>query len=170
MLTKFKNRLKKKDKRGISVLTMVAGLLMVFIAIGGLADLTILQTKFSALSTQSSYVSRVVSGQGGISHRRIDNFQGRYVTSGELYRNISGAMNNAGISNDEWSVRIGGTELTPGTHIPTYDYGERLTVSVSIDYGWPFTSNFIPSTLSNSRTSSTEVITTHRIRDGGWSE
>lgn len=170
MLAKIRQRIKSKDKRGISVLTMVAGLMMVFIAIGGLADLTILQTKFSALSTQSSYVSRVVSGQGGISHSRIDDFQGRYVTSGELYRNISGAMNHAGISNDEWSVRIGGYELTPGTHIPTQDYGERLSVSVSIDYGWPFTSNFIPGNMRNSRTSSTEVITTHRVRGSGWSE
>lgn len=161
---------KRKNKKGISVLSMVVGVMMAFVAIGGLADLTILQTKFSALSTQTGYVSRVVSAQGGIQSQRIRNYHGRYVTSRELYQNISSAMNHAGISDEDWEVRIGGHVLTPATHVPTVDYGERLSISVSIDYGWPFTSNFIPGDMSNSRTSTTEVITTHRIRDGGWSE
>lgn len=161
---------KHKNKVGISVLSMVVGVMMAFVAIGGLADLTILQTKFSALSTQTGYVSRVVSAQGGIQSQRINNFHGRYVTSQELYRNISSAMNHAGISDDEWEVMVGGYVLTPSTHVPTVDYGERLSIRVTIDYGWPFTSNFMPGNMRNTRTSTTEVITTHRIRDGGWSE
>lgn len=164
------DKITKRMKRGLSSLSMVAGVLMTFVAIGGLGDLVILQTKFSALSSQTGYMTRVVASQGGISTKKIANFNGRYVTSKDLYTNIQGAMNHAGISDDEWVATINGVILTPATHVPTLDYGKTLPVSLTIDYDWQFTSNFVPSAMKNSRTSTTEAITTHRIRESGFKE
>lgn len=169
------NRLKKKlkhlyDKKGINSLTMIAGVMMAFVGISGLADLTILQTKFSVVSAQTGYISRAIANQGGISTKKVDNYHGKYVTSQQLYSNVKAAMNNSGIADDEWRVFIAGKELTPATSVPVYTYGKKIPVVVQIDYRWRFTSNFIPGNISNSRTSQTESLSTYRIRNEGFKE
>lgn len=171
MWEKFKLKIKqKKKKMGIQTLTLVIGAMMGLIAIGGLADLSVLHSKFSVLSTQTGYVSRVISDQGGVSTDKIENYHGKYTTSGELYNNVKSAMNNSGIHDEDWEVHIDGKELSPGTHVAMHDYGERIPVEVKINYGWIFTSNFVPSAMKNDRTSKTEVISTYRIRDEGFTE
>lgn len=174
MWLKIKNRYEElitsKSKRGIQSLTMVAGVIMAFIAIGGLADLTILQSKFSVVSSQTGYISRVVSDQGGISYSEISNYHGKYVTSGELYQNVKAAMNHSGVSDEHWEVHIDGKKLTPSTHTRLFDYGEKIPIEVKIDYRWSFSSNFLPGQMKNSRTSKTETLSTYRVRDGGYSE
>lgn len=156
------------NKKGISSLTMIAGLLIAFIAIGGLADLTVLQTKFSALSSQSGYVARVVARQGGVQTERVPNYHGRYVSTSELYTNIQRGMEHAGISDDEWTLRINNHEIQPTTNIPLVDYEEYILVELTIDYDWMFTNNFVPGDMSNSRTTSKKILNTYRIREGTY--
>lgn len=169
------NRIKEKimninSKRGINSLSMVAGVLMAFVAIGGLADLTILQTKFSVVSAQTGYVSRTVANQGGITTRKIENYHGKYVSSQELYFNVKDAMNNSGIADGEWRVYIDGKELTPSTSVRIHNYGEKIPIVVNIDYRWAFSSKFIPGGLENTRTSKTESSSTYRIRNKEFEE
>lgn len=172
MWTKFKDKIKKKlnSKSGAQSLTLVIGVIISFIAIGGLADLTILQTKLSVLSSQTGYVSRTIADQGGVAQQEIDNYHGKYITAKELHGNVKAAMNYAGISDDEWVVYIAGHELTPATETPLYDYGEKIPISVSIEYGWPFTSNFVPGDMRNERTSRTRTLSTYMIRDSDFVE
>ena len=165
------NKLKEsKGKKGISSLTMIVGVLIAFVAIGGLSDLTILQTKFSALSSQSSYVARVVARQGGLQNTRIDNYHGRYVTTQELYTNILHGMQQSGIAENEWVLKVNGEEILPHTVIPVLNYGDKARVELTIEYDWSVTSNFVPLDMTNTRTNVKNIVTTHRIRDGGFSE
>lgn len=161
----------KKKKMGVQSLTLIIGVLVGFIAIGGLGDLTILQTKFSTLSQQTGYVSRAISDQGGITPAQIENYYGRYVTSQELYSNVQSAMNNSGISDENWEVRVGGQILTPATILPIYDYRERIPVSITINYDWPFSKRFIPGySGEGSRTSQVEVVSTYKVRESDFQE
>lgn len=172
MWTKLKEKMQSKltSKSGAQSLSLVVGVIISFIAIGGLADLTILQTKLSVLSSQTGYVSRTIADQGGVAPTEIDNYHGKYITSKELHENIKAAMNYAGISDDEWVVYIAGQELTPATETKLYDYGTKIPISVRIEYGWPFTSNFVPGEMRNERTSSTKTLSTYMIRDSGYEE
>lgn len=162
--------IEKDSKSGIQSLTLIVGVLIAFAAIAGLMDLTALQTKFSTISTQTGYVSRAIAKQGGVSTEQIDNFRGRYVTSAELYNNVSSAMNYAGIADNEWELRVAGQVLSPSTQTKIFDRGERIPVSIKIKYGWPAISSFIPVKTGNTRTTRTEVVSTYEIRDGGFSE
>lgn len=171
MIERIKNRLEKENKKlGINSLTMVAGVIMAFIAIGGLADLTILQTKFSVVSSQTGYISRTVANQGGVTTQEIENYHKKYVTSQELYYNVKDAMNKSGIADEDWVVYIDGKELTPATSTRIHNYGEKIPVVVSIDYRWAFSSKYIPGNLNNTRTSKTESLSTYRIRNKGFEE
>lgn len=149
---------------------LIVGVLIAFITISGLADVTALQTKFSVLSQQTGYVSRAVSKQGGVTPTQIDNYHGKYITSNELYTNVKRAMNHAGIEDDEFSVYIGGHLLSPITETPVYDYRERIPVTITIQYNWDFISSFFKPTGKRSRTSQTEVVSTHKIRSSGFED
>lgn len=167
----IKDKIKQENtKKGINSLTMVAGVIMAFIAIGGLADLTILQTKFSVVSAQTGYISRTIADQGGVTTKKINNYHGKYITSQELYFNVKDAMNNSGIADGEWGVYIDGKELTPTTSVRVHNYGEKIPITVSIDYRWAFSSKFLPGSLNNTRTSRTESLSSYRIRDKGFEE
>lgn len=171
MIERIKDRLKQENtKLGINSLTMVAGVIMAFIAIGGLADLTILQTKFSVVSAQTGYISRTVADQGGITTKEIKNYHKKYVTSQELYYNVKDAMNKSGIADEDWVVYVGGKELTPATSTKIYNYGEKIPIVVSINYRWAFSSKYIPGDLNNTRTSKTKSLSTYRIRNKGFEE
>ena len=170
MISNLKDKLKKKKKKsGIQSLTLIVGVLIAFVTIAGLFDLTSLQTKFSTLSAQTGYVSRVVSRQGGVNTELIPNYHGRYVTSSELYRNVRGAMNNAGIKDNEFKVVVAGHTLSPTTQTMLFDYGEKIPVTIAIKYNWDFLSSFMP-VLPNDRQTTVEVVSTYNIREGGFSE
>ena len=161
--------IKKRRKSGIQSLVLIIGVLIGFMGISSLSDVTVLQTKFSVLSQQAGYVSRAVAKQGGVRTSQIDNYHGRYITSQELYTNVKRAMNNAGIADDEFRVVVGGHLLTPVTETPVYDYRERIPVSITIEYNWEFLDNFL-SSGKRTRKSQTEVVSTHKIRGSGFKE
>lgn len=156
------------NKKGVTSLEIVISVMIVLIVLSGFADLTQILRRSNAVSVNTAYISRVVGSQGGLQTRKIANFSGRYVTANELYTNIDRSMRSSGIPDDEWEVRIHGVKLTPATNIPVYDYGSRIPISVSVDYRWGLTDNFIPGSLEGKHESNNVVSTTHKIRDGGF--
>lgn len=172
LLQKIKNKLNnlkhRKKKSGISALFAVWLAVTGVIVITAIADAGMLQMKFAQTSTNVGYVARVLGDQGGLENEPIENYHGEYVTTQQLYQNLNRNMNNAGIPEDRWTLRINGGEVLPNSLIPTQDRGERYHVEIEIDYHWNLVSYFIPGEISGNRVRNTEVITTHRIREGDF--
>lgn len=169
-MKKKRDLLSKKNKKGMTSIEIVLSVLIVIMMIAGFVDLTVILRRGNVATTNTAYISRVVGNQGGLQISEIDNFNGRYVGSSEVYRNVKRSMNSSGISDDEWTATIYGVPLTPETNIPVFEYGTKIPITVDVEYEWSFTSNFIPKELKGARKSKAEVVTTHKIRDAGYSQ
>jgi len=161
---------RKKNKKGMTSIEIVLSVIIVILIVSGFVDLTGILRRSNAVSMNTSYVSRVVGNQGGIQTRKINNFNGRYIPSSELYGNVKRSMNSSGIPDDEWEVKVYGIKLTPNTNIPVFDYGTRIPVEVTVNYKWGLTDNFIPGNLEGVHESKSTVSTTHKVRDGGFTQ
>lgn len=166
LVVKIKEKL--ANKKGVTSIEVVLSVLIVIVIISGFVDLTAILRRGNAVSTNTAYISRVVGNQGGVQTNQIPNFSGRYVTSNELFSNVQRSMRSSGIADDEWEVRIYGVPLSEGTNLPVYDYGSRIPIVVTVDYEWGFTQNFIPGDIEGTHESKNSVVTTHKIRDGGY--
>lgn len=165
----MKPRIKRKDtKKGMTSLEIVVAVMVVLVILCGFVDLTGILNRLNTVSQNTAYVSRVVGRQGGVQSRKIDNFDGRYVTSKELYLNVKQSMNSTGIPDDEWEVRIDGTPIGASTNIPVKDYGSTMKIEVEVDYDWDLTDNFVPMDFSNTSVSENKVFTTYKVRNQGY--
>lgn len=158
------------SKKGMTSLEIIIAVLVVVVIICGFVDLTTILQRTNSVSQNTAYISRVVGSQGGVRTTQIDNFAGTYVTSDDLYRSVKRSMNSSGIEDDDWEVTINGNILNESTNVPLKDYGSRMKIQVSVDYKWGLTSNYVPGDLEGTTTSSNEVFTTHKIRDGNFEQ
>lgn len=171
MMKRFVNKWTRPEKKkGMTSIEIVLSVLLILIAISGFVDLTNIIRRGTAVSASTAYVSRVVGNQGGIQTKQIKNFSGRYVGSNELYSNIKRTMESSGIPEEDWTVRVYGVTLTPTTNLAVYDYGTSIPITVTVDYEWGFTQNFVPGNIEGTHSSRSSVYTTHKIRDGNYKE
>lgn len=183
MLKKFKNRL--KDKKGLNSIEMVIGSLVVVALFAGMTDFIKISNRMQSLSSTMTYVSKVVSNQGCVamnpesvyrdsSGRELYNIDyiknKKYVSSEELYENVSEIMKSDGIPEDDWKVYIDGKRLTPSIKTDLFDFRERIPVEVRIDYRWGTLSNILPvdeDTLGGTFKTSQDIVSTYKIREAG---
>lgn len=155
----------RRQKKGMTSFEIVVSVMVVLVILCGFVDLTSILNRLNTVSQNTAYVSRVIGRQGGVQTQEIENFDGRYVTSKELYRNVKQSMNSTGISDDEWEMRIDGMTVTPSSNLPIKDYGTTMGVEVEVSYNWDLTDNFVPMDFSNTKVSENKVFTTYKVRN-----
>lgn len=176
---------KLKEKKGLNSIEMVIGSLVVITLFAGMTDFIKIHNKMQSVSSSISYVSKIVANQGcltnnpessyinsnGTKYYYIDYIKNKkYVDSNTLYNSINRIMQSDGISSSEWRIYIGGQQLSPTTHTNLYSFGDRIPISIEIDYSWGVLAGILPiseSMLSGTLRSSQDVVSTYKKRDAG---
>ena len=140
MLKKIRKKL--KEIKGLNTIETAICTMIILVAVGGLIDLNGIMKKFNATSSTTSYIARTISKQGGVRMNKPNSFSGEYVTSQSLYEDIKSNLNNAGIQDSEFTVKINGYTLSPSSNIPIVSYGGDLKVELTIHYSWKLLSQF----------------------------
>lgn len=140
MINKLKQIL--KNQKGVNTIETAIISIIILMCIGAMMDLNNVIKKFNATSSTTSYISRTIAKQGGARTNKPTSFNGEYVTSQELYNDVKSALNNAGISDTDWSVTINGVKLQPNSNLAIVSYGGTMKVNLTIKYKWNFVSQF----------------------------
>lgn len=136
------NKLKKilKNNKGLNTIETAILSVIILTCIGGLIDLNSIMKKFNATSSTASYISRTIAKQGGVRINKVPQYNGDYVTSRVLYNDVKKILNDAGVKDSEFTVKIDGTLLSPSTNLPIRSYGTSMKVELNIRYKWNFIS------------------------------
>lgn len=137
-----KIRKKLKEIKGLNTIETAICTMIILVAIGGLIDLNGIMKKFNATASTTSYIARTISKQGGVRMNKPSSYSGQYVTSQSLYEDVKSNLNNAGIKDSEFRVRINGYTLSPNSNVPIVSYGGDLKVELTINYSWKLLSQF----------------------------
>lgn len=164
----FKNKL--KEKKGIGSIEIVIAAMITLTMIAGLIDMINIIQKFDTTSQATGYISRVVQKQGGVQSSRVDNFNGKYTPTAHLYNNVKEMMEANNIHEDNWRLTLrtntGDYEVKSGTDVPVVNYGERIHISLEVDYQWKVLSTMFPNEFISSRQSNRQVLSGFQVRDG----
>jgi|SRR5690625_57324 len=169
MLKRFVKRL--NNKKGFGSIEIVISAMIVIMMVAGLIDMIQITGRLETASQSIGYVSRVVQKQGGVQPNRIPNYQGKYTTSSTLYENIREMMYVNGIGEDDWVIYItanGNTHtLDPETRVPLVDYGNRIHITLRVNFRWNILASMFPGELASTNEASREVLSGYQVRDSG---
>ena len=160
MLDKIRKKL--KETKGLNTIEVAICSMIILVAIGGLLDLNGIMKKFNATSSTTSYIARTISKQGGVRMNKPSSFSGEYVTSQSLYSDVKSNLNNAGIKDSEFTVKINGYTLSSSSNVPIVTYGDDLKVELTINYSWKLLSQF---TGGNNYSKTSNRIVTSSIKN-----
>lgn len=159
-----------KIKQGITSFEVVIGIMVTILAIAGFCDVGILVQKMDSVNMSVGYVSRVISRQGGVSPVKIKNFSGEYVTSAQLYSDVTDMMDSSGLNEEKWKIQINGNDFSPTMNYGPLDYGKTLNVSLVSEYKWAFVGNFVPGEIKTNVESKAKGMSTFKVRNGGFTQ
>lgn len=142
-----------EESKGLSAIELGISTLIVLLCICFFIDLTTNIYKFNALSSTATYVTRIVEAQGGIAPTSPSGYKSEFVSTADIYKDVKKIMNNAGVKDSEFDVKVNGISLTNPNAKSLKYYGETISVSVEINYSWGLVKNFIG--LNNNYTKST---------------
>ena len=162
MFTKLKSIL--KNNKAFSNIEMAIGAIIIITIISVAMDFSKLAIQHNAISSNLNYISRIVEQQGGISNTKPSHYKGNYVTSKTVYNNIKDSLAHIGISEADWTLKIGSGTFTETFHKDNYNYKTRVTLTLTYNQKLPLVSNFFPSMGTTKRTISRQIITTHHPR------
>lgn len=162
MINKIKNIL--KSKKGLNTIETAILSIIILMCIGGMIDLNSIIKKFNATSSTTSYISRTIAKQGGVRMNKPQSFNGDYVTSQELYRDVKSALNKAGIEDSNFTVTINGYNLQPNSNLPIVTHGNNMKVELKIKYNWNFIRQFTGG-KDFQKTSNRIVMSTYKDRN-----
>lgn len=167
-----KNTIKKKlkEKRGLNSIELAMVVFLTLIVTCLLIDVTNISKKHDAVSTTANYISRTIGKQGGLAKSKPSYYPGEYVTSANLYSDVKASLNNAGITDDMWTVTIktptqGTVTLSPNTNLKIVDYGQEMNVTLSINYEWKMASKFLPVKMKGSNTAERVTLSKFKLRE-----
>lgn len=166
------NRIKEKwkNRKGVGSIEIAISSLIVIMMIAGLVDMINIMQRFDTTSQATNYVSRIIQKQGGVQTNRIENFQGKYTTTSVLYNNVKDMMDANGIPEEDWELTLtleNGVDypIKPSTNVPLVNFGNRILVTLAVDYEWNMLSNVVPGDIGGTRKSMKEVLSGYQIRD-----
>ena len=173
----------KNDKRGLSSIEAVIGILTAMVVFAGYLDFIIISNKMQALSTANTYLSRVISNQGCVSEtpsscQTSDGRTGydvsyikygKFVKSSEIFNEVNRIMKSEGIPSSDWSVTIDGVPLTSSTQTRLFEFQKDvIQIRIEVRYQWSNLSNFLPINLGTQRfVSNQRVVSTYQFRNQG---
>lgn len=158
---------KIKNKRGISTIEIMIGMLIFLVTLCFLTDLLMLLWKFSVVAQTTTQVARITGIQGGALASAPTDWPGgagNYVNISGIHRIVEEKFETAGISSSEWTMKIGGGNVgKDGTRATgQIDYTDNFTVEAIVNYHWDMTSNILPLVNLN------QIITARRPAMSEW--
>lgn len=164
---------KLKNKKGISTIEIVIGVLIFIVVLCFMMDLLILMWKFSVIAQTNTEVARIAGIQGGFLNTPPHAYPGgnkNYITISELDAMLTDKFESAGIASNEWEIRIGSGGITKnGAKRPVrFDYKETFSVEISVDYRWDFMSNILPGNLRQTITSKRPAMSEWKYNYDDW--
>jgi len=160
---------KWKERKGFGSIEIVLSAMIVLMMVGGMLDMISITQRFETVSQATNYVSRIVQKQGGVRTSRIDNYNGKYTTSATLYNNVKDMMESNGIHEEDWTLTLTLPDgksytVTPTTNVPIVNYGQRMKVTISVNYRWNIVSTMLPIQGERTRDSIKEVLSGYQSR------
>lgn len=164
----FFRQLKERlaNKAGMTTLEVAISVIIVLMALGGFVDMVNTSQKLDTASSVTGYVGRVVANQGGVRTAPTVHHVGNYVTSDQLYREVSMILKNGGVPEEDFKLLINNKVIKPGTNIPLQDFGKRMKVELKVAYRWDMISQLVPGDMEGEKVSSREVISSFKVRQG----
>ena len=168
---------KLNNKKGISTIEIVIGMLIFLIVLCFLLDLLILIWKFSVIAQTNTQIARIAGIQGGVRSsppRAWPGGRSNYITINDLDNIVTDKFGAAGISYTEWEVKIssptGNGRIGRGgiRSTPRYDYKEDFSVEITVDYRWDFMSNILPGNLRQTITSKRPAMSEWKYNYDDW--
>lgn len=176
----FKNKVNIKDKKGLNSIELVIGVLIALLLFATFLDFLSISNKMQAMTTTSTYLSRVLSNQGciaknpnscvdssgntGYNTEYIKNKN--FVTSKELYENINNIMKREKIEAKDWTVKINNHILNENTNTKLFNFRERIEISIEINYKWNMLSQLIPIITKNGTLKSKQsIVSSYKFRN-----
>ena len=161
---------KLKEKRGLNSIELAMIVFLTLMVVCLLIDVTNIKKKHDAVSVSANYVARTIGKQGGVAKSKPLHYPGEYITSQQLYTNVKENLNDAGISDDMWSITIkapsqGKVKLSPNTNLRVVDYGQEMNVTLDIDYEWKMASKFLPITMKGNNTAERVTLSKFKLRE-----
>lgn len=154
-----------KNKRGMSTIEIVIGVIIFLMLFCLLFDLFTIMWKFSVIAHTNTQVARIAGVQGGVLKSAPEGYPGgdsNYITVNELNDIVRDKFASAWIKDGEWGMKVGNGSLgREGIKPAKHDYLQDFTVEVEVDYEWVMVSNFIPGNLK-------QTITSKRPAMGEW--
>lgn len=155
---------KLKQREGMTTIEVAISILIVLLALGGFVDMVTNSQKFDTASSVTGYVGRVVGNQGGVNTTAPEQFSGNYVTSPQLYREVTMILKNGGIPEEDFRLLVNGREITADTQMSPLTFGERMKVELRVAYQWNHISKVVPTELGGVQVSSREVVSSFKVR------
>ena len=144
-----KSMYKLREKKGVSTIEIVIGMLIFLIALCFLMDLLMLLWKFSVIGQTTTQVARITGIQGGALKSPPTSWYGganNYTNINQLHNLVEDKFQSAGIASNEWEMTIGGGSIGSGGTVSTgeIDYKTNFEVVTTVNYHWDYVSNILP--------------------------
>lgn len=162
-----------KNKKGVSSLEIVIGLLIFLIVFCFLLDLLILIQKFNVVAQTNTQIARIAGIQGGVLHSFPPSYPGgssNYINISEINNIVKEKFSLAGIKDNEWIVNIGNGKIGKNGISATqkYDYKESFSTEIIVDYKWVFMSNILPGDLKQTIRSKRPTMSEWKYNYDSW--
>ena len=147
---------RSKSKKGASVLEFAFGLLTFVLLFAFTVDVVMIATKQNTVSQTANQVVRQIAIQGGVKPNAPKNYPGgnqAYMDSREMTSMMRERMNDTGIGNSDWSMKIVAFNpsgqpvksqgLSNGTNIEV-DYQDMFEFEITYKYNWIIMGQLLP--------------------------
>jgi len=146
---KMKNNNKKS---GFSAINVIIGVLVIMLTLSLLMEITMMGKKYGYMPETTSYVSRVLGEQGGLSSSPPSGYPepSNYITNHEMYSDLDNMFDDAGF--ESWTLVINGTKFTSSKKMSIPEKGEiriTLTGKIKPEFSLPRTGDGIMTIETN---------------------
>ena len=181
-----------KNKKGFACIDAIPAILALIMALAAFVDIFIILRKTNVISTTATYVARTIGPQGGVKKQTPNYYKGctksdggpnatscKYTNLAQLYSNVKDMLSAVGLDEDNFTLTITARDKTSGKAttinvkeavgsglqgIQT-DYGNYLSVDLTINYQWEYISTLIGVKPVYNKNSYRNVLSTFKTRE-----
>lgn len=161
-----------RNSKGLNTLQTVIISITILICAGFFIDLINITEKQQAVSMTSTFVSRIISKQGGVRTAEPKEFKETddYVNSAELYNKVKKVMNNADVKDTDWTLQVrtpldGLITIKPTTNLSLTDIDSAMEVVITVKYEWELASKLTPITPKGTIKSKRAAYSSLKVRN-----
>lgn len=161
---------KLKEKKGVSSIEFVIGLMILLMIACFLLDVMILGFQLQSYSSINSNFTRTLAVQGGVRTSAPTGYPGgnlAYTNSSALNQIVRTNMESSGIQPGSYQIRVNGINFGSNSNIEV-DYLGNIRTEIVLTYRWAFTSNFIPGNIVTTHTSRRNTLSEFKYNFNSW--